>query len=95
MNGIVCKEAIIGSGYRATWLSLSGAIPSQITSALIDRTQVVVSSLAAVSSGNGYYYSDHQLPNTATPYVNEWRAWINSKEWVGRSIIRVIDLRVD
>lgn len=87
-------ERIVGSTFEGTWVS-SGTIPSQISSALIDRTLSVVSSTAAVSSLNGSFYSLHQLPSTPGPLVNEWRAWINSYQYVNRQIVKVIDLKVD
>lgn len=71
----------------------SGAAPTLITSALLDRHGTCVDSVTAVSSGGGYFYSLHQLPNSAGPYANEWRAWINSYQYVDRQLVRVEDLQ--
>lgn len=95
MNNIFVREVVAGSAYRATWVSPTGAIPSQITSAIKNSSNTVINSLTPVSSGNGYFYCDHQLPNSAQPFINEWRAWINSYEFVGRAIVRALDIKVD
>lgn len=87
-------ERIVGTTFKGTWVS-SGVTPSQITSAIIDRNKAVVSSLSAVSSMNGSFYSLHQLPTTPGFYTNEWSAWINSYQYIARQQINVIDLQVD
>ena len=87
-------ERIMGTTFKGTWVN-SGANPSQITSALIDRTGTVVASIAAISSLNGFYFSLHTLPNTPGPYVNEWRAWVNSYPYVDRQLVRSLNPLVD
>lgn len=87
-------ERVVGTTFKGTWVN-SGSAPSQITSALIDKTQTVVQSIAAISSLSGFYFSLHQLPNTPGAYVNEWRAWINSYQYVNRQLVKLIDLQVD
>lgn len=87
-------ERIAGTTFKGTWVN-SGTSPSQITSALIDRGLAVVSSVSAISSGNGLYFALHQLPNSGQPLINEWRAWVNSYQYVDRQLIKVIDLRAD
>lgn len=84
----------IGDVFKATWVS-SGGNPSTISSALIDKTQAVVQSLTAVSSGNGFFFALHQLPNTPAYYVNEWRAGVGSNTYVKRQLVRVNDVKVD
>lgn len=87
-------ERIAGTTFKGTWVN-SGVTPSPISSALKDRSGAVVSSLAATSSGNGLYFALHQLPNSAQPLLNEWRAWVNSFEYVNRQLVNVIDVKVD
>lgn len=87
-------DRLIGTTFMGTWVS-SGATPSQITSALIDRTQAVISSVTATSSGGGNYFSLQQLPNTPGPLINEWVAWINSFPYKSRQLVRVNDIQVD
>lgn len=88
------REKIIGDTYRATWVS-SASNPSPITSALIDKHEVVVSSIAAISSGNGFFYALHQLPTTPGFYTNEWRAVVGSYVYVNRQIVHLNDPQVD
>lgn len=75
-----------GTVLTTTWVS-SGMIPVPITSALYDKNRALVSSCAGVSSGFGNYYGVHQLPATPAVYMQEWRAWINSHEYVRRQLV--------
>lgn len=77
-----------GDTIETTWVC-SGMFPAPITSALIGPNRTVINSMAAVSSGHGFYFSLHQLPTTPGQIINEWRAWINSYEYVNRQIINV------
>lgn len=84
----------VGDIFKATWVS-SGGNPSTISSALIDKNQTVISSLTGVSSGNGFFFAFHQLPNTPAYYVNEWRANVGGNNYVNRQLVRVNDIKVD
>jgi hypothetical protein len=87
-------DRIVGGTFKGTWVS-SGATANPISSALIDKNQAVVSSVSAVSSGNGFYFAYHQLPNTPGYYVNEWRAGVGLTTYVNRQLVRVNDVKVD
>lgn len=87
-------DRTVGSVFKATWVS-SGGSPTTISSALIDKTQAVVSSITGVSSGNGFFFVFHQLPNTPGFYVNEWRALVGSSNYVNRQLVRVNNIEVD
>lgn len=87
-------EVGAGTTFKPTWVN-TGQAPSPITSALIDRTQVVVSSVAAVSSTNGAYFALHQMPTTPGPYVNEWRATIGGQLYVNRQLVKNLDMTAD
>lgn len=88
-------ERDVGTTFIPTWVTNSVAPPSTITSALIDRTNTVVDSVTAISSGPGSYFAMHQLGNSPGPYVNEWRAWVNSYQYVNRQYLKIIDPQVD
>lgn len=88
------REKIVGDTYKVTWVS-SGALPDLISSALLDKNEFVVSSIAAVSSGGGFYFALHQLPNTPGFYANEWRAQVGSRAYVTRQLVSVLDIQVD
>lgn len=85
---------LIGQTLRFSWVS-SGNTPSQISSALVDKNDLVVNSMTAISSGNGFYYAVHTLPNSAGWYVNEFRAWVDSYQYVDRQMIRARTLETD
>lgn len=87
-------DALARTTRRFTWVG-SGVTPSQITSALIDASETVVSSASAVSSGDGHYYMPTTMPNTPGWYVNEWCAYVNSYPYYSRQLVRVRDLETD
>ena len=87
-------ERAVGTTFSPTWQN-SGSVVTSLSSALIDRNHVVVDSVTAIASGNGYWYALHQLGNTPGPYVNEWRGWIEGYAYVTRQYLNVIDPQVD
>jgi hypothetical protein len=76
------------------WVN-SGVTPSAISCALIDRNETLVSSVAAVSSGNGHYYALVTHPGSGCWVVNEWIAVINANTYVSRQFGHVITQEVD
>ena len=80
------KRFLTGDTVFFTWTN-SGVAPSQISSALLDKDDVLVNSMTAVSSGNGHYFAPHTLPNTPGFYVNEWKWVLDS--YPGRARQRV------
>lgn len=84
----------IGSTLRSTFVS-SGATVSPIYSALRDREDVLVSSVAGVSSGNGHYYADLPLPTSAGWLVNEWGGVINTNTYRRFQLVQVLKPEVD
>jgi hypothetical protein len=87
-------EKVAGTTLKATWVS-SGASASPIISALFDGNEVLVSSVTAVSSQNGFYYALHLLPNTPSWYANQWTAVINANTYVDRQFIKAVLPEVD
>lgn len=85
---LVVLNKVLGDTLTTTWVC-SGMFPVPITSALLGPGGTVVQSVNAVSSGQGYYYAQHQLPSVPSKFVNEWRAWINSFQYVSRLIVNV------
>ncbi len=76
------------------WVS-SGAVAGTISSALIDRNETLVSSIAATSSGNGFYFANMTMPGSAQWLVNEWRATINGNLFIKRQFLQVLTMEVD
>ena len=76
-----------------TWVNC-GAAPSRIVSNLLDSTETVVSSVAGVSSGNGYYYAPHTLPSSKQWLVNRWFATINASTYVRSQFVDVQEFNV-
>ena len=54
-----------------------------------------MSSVAATSSGNGFYYAPMVAPSSYPWYVNQWIAVINANTYVSRQLVRVHKLEVD
>lgn len=77
-----------------TWVS-TGTVAGTISSALIDRSETLVSSTAAVSSGNGAYYANMVMPGSAQWLVNEWRATVNGNLHIKRQFMQVLTMEVD
>lgn len=87
-------DVLAGTTLKAAWVN-SGAVPSPICSALFDRDEVLVSSMTATSSGNGFYYATHLIPNSTAWYVNKWFATINASTYVSAMKVRAVRAEVD
>lgn len=87
-------ETVAGDTIRFTFVS-SGDTASTISSALYAGDESLVSSKAAASSGNGFYYADMIVPSSHAWLVNEWRATISGLSRLSRQMIRVHRLEVD
>lgn len=87
-------ETLARTTERYTFVS-SGSLPSTISCALRDRSDALVSSVAATSSGNGFYYAVLQSPGSSQWLVNEWVAVINANTYVNRQLIHVVMQEVD
>lgn len=84
----------VGSTLRAT-LVCSGATISSLSAALRDRSDTLVTSVAATSSGNGFYYADLPLPNTPQWLVNEWIGVISANTYRRFALVEVQKVEVD
>jgi hypothetical protein len=84
----------IGSTLRAT-LVCSGATITGGYSCLRDSSHSLVTSRAAVDSGNGHLYADLPLPTSAQWMVNEWGAIINANTYRRFSLVDVKTVEVD
>jgi len=87
-------DVIAGTTLRATWIN-SGTTPSAITSALRTGSETIISSVSAISSGNGFYFALHGLPTSGGWFINEWIAIIASNTYVDRQLVRTTRLEVD
>lgn len=83
----------IGSTLRATFVC-SGATLSGY-SCLRDASHAVVTSRAAVDSGNGHLYADLPLPNSAGWMVNEWGVTLNGNAYRRFALVEVLGVEVD
>ena len=84
-------DVIAGTTLRATWVN-SGTTPSNITAALRTGSETVVSSVAAISSGNGHYFGLLPIPVDGKWYINEWIAIIASNTYVDRQLVRAVKM---
>jgi hypothetical protein len=79
------------------WVN-SGSVPSQISLALLRPDNVVVSSKAATSSGNGLYYGLlYMNPNSlggSRWAIQEWTAVINANTYIDRQFLKIIPMNV-
>lgn len=92
MNPPIVTE-FIGSTLRATFVC-SGATVSGYA-CLRDASNAVVTSRAAVDSGNGHMYADLPLPNSAQWMVNEWGVVINANTYRRFALVDVRGVEVD
>ncbi len=84
----------VGSTLRTTWVN-SGATATQIYSALLDKEGTLVTSVSQQSSGNGHYYADMALPNSAGNYLNKQGGVIDSNTYVRWALVKLIAPEVD
>ena len=87
-------EKLAGTTLKVTFVN-SGAVASPIGSALLDTSDALINSVAATSSGNGFYYALHLLPNSAQWLVNEWKATIAANSYTERQMVRVRKMETD
>jgi hypothetical protein len=93
MSGANVIKGQAGDTLVATWVN-SGAAPSLIVSTLLDAQESLVSSVAAVSSGNGFYYAPHTLPSSKQWLINRWFATINANTYVRSQFVDVQEFKV-
>jgi hypothetical protein len=87
-------EKIAGTTLKVTFVN-SGTTASPISSALFNASEVLVSSVAATDSLNGFYYANHLLPGSAQWMINEWRATIAANTYVERQFVRIRTMETD
>jgi hypothetical protein len=73
-------SGLAGDTLKLTWIS-SGSVAGTIFSNLLDRNHAVVSSVPAVSSGDGHYYALHTLPDSKQWLINRWTAVVNANTY--------------
>lgn len=95
MQPVNVIEEMVGNTLKVTWVN-SGVTPGAISSALYDRNEFLVNSIAATSSLNGFYYALHTIPTSYIGfYVNEWKATINAQDYFRRQYIRAQRFQAD
>ena len=83
------KEFLCGNTIKVRWVN-SGVTPSAITARCYTGSETVVDSAAMVSSGAGFYYHLHTVPDTPGFYTLESLATINSKPFKNREIYQAV-----
>ena len=94
MSKLNTIEAIAGTTLRTTFVA-SGMTASPIVSNLLSGSGTLVSSVAGVSSGNGFYYAPHLLPSSRAWYVNKWFSFFSPDTYVSAQYIKAILPEVD
>ena len=86
-------EIIGGSTIKLTWVN-AGVTPSAIVASLRRYDETLITSMAAISSGNGQYYAIMPHPNSRQWVVNEWIAVINGNTYINRQFGKIETLEV-
>jgi hypothetical protein len=87
-------ERIAGTTFMQTAVNSGGSI-SPLSFQLLSGSETLVSSVAAASSGNGFYYGLHLLPTSEAWYVGQMIGVINTNTYVARQLVRARALEVD
>lgn len=87
-------DCVAGSTKELRFVN-SGAIAGSISCALLDRNETLITSVAATSSGNGFYYALLVHPGSTCWVVNEWKAVFGANSYTMRQFGRVIAMEVD
>lgn len=82
-------EKIGGTTLKATAVN-SGVAPDACWSSLYDKSDNLVSSVAATASGNGFYYAYHALPNSDCWLINQWAQRVGVNTYAERQYVHVI-----
>jgi hypothetical protein len=90
-------DCLAYSTEKVTWIN-SGAVPSQIAACLFRPDNVLVSSVAATSSGNGHYYAllyhDPSSFGNSKWVMQKWFAVINANTYVNAQFGKMITFNV-
>ncbi|CAB4170003.1 hypothetical protein UFOVP1082_49 [uncultured Caudovirales phage] len=82
-------EKIGGTTLKTTAVN-SGVIADACWSVLYNKAETVISSVTAASSGNGFYFALHALPNSRVWLVNEWCQRVGVNTYAERQFVKVI-----
>lgn len=77
------KEFVCGNTIKVKWVN-SGVTPTTLVAGVYTGSETLVDSASMVSSGNGFYYHLHTVPNTPGYYVTETKATISGKPYINR-----------
>lgn len=77
------KDFLCGNTIKVKWVD-SGVTPSTLVAAIYTGSETIVDSGAMTSSGNGFYYYLHTVPNTPGFYTAETLATISGKPFKNR-----------
>lgn len=87
-------ERIAGTTIVQTAVASGGSI-NPLSFQLLSGSETLINSTAGVSSGNGFYYGLHLLPNSEAWYVGQMTGVINTNTYIARQLIRARLLEVD
>lgn len=88
------NDFLIGDTIKVSWVN-SGITPTTLVYAVYTGSETLVDSASMTSSGNGFYYGLHTVPNTPGWYVIETLASISSKPYKRRTKYRAVMEDVD
>jgi hypothetical protein len=91
---IEITEKVAGTTIMQTVVASGGTI-SPLSFQLLSGSETLVNSVSGVSSGNGFYYGLHLLPNSEAWYVGQMIGVINANTYVARQLVHARALEVD
>lgn len=83
------KDFLCGNTIKVRWVN-SGVTPSAITAKCFTGSETVVDSAAMVSSGSGFYYHLHTVPDTPGFYTIETIATVSNKPYKNREVYQAV-----
>jgi len=87
-------EKVAGTTFMQTLVN-SGATVSPLSFQLLSGSETLVNSVAATSSGNGFYYGLHLLPSSEAWYIGQAIGTLNTNTYTLRQLVRARALEVD
>ena len=84
---------LVGNTFKQTFIN-SGSTPSPIVASILSGSETIVSSGAAVSSGNGHWY---RMAIVSTPgyYVSQWDLTLSGNPYKARTKFKAYLNEVD
>lgn len=91
---MINNQILIGDTRKIRWVS-SGAVATSIYFSVYNGAETLVDSATMTSSGNGFYYGMHTVPNTPGYYVVQTTAVVGGYTFKNRQRYRAVLEDVD